>query len=87
MQVRFTEEKLTEDLQRKTKTVAESLELSARYVLLNNDSKAAQALVEKFQERERLQGCVIYDKEGNVLLLPTGSLIGRIRKSPILRKF
>lgn len=69
MQIRFTEDKLTEDLQRKTKTVAESLELSARYVLINNDLKTGRRLVEKFQKRERLQGCVIYDREGKALFI------------------
>ncbi len=69
MQARFTEEKLMDDLQRKAKSVGESLELSARYILINNDLKQANRLVESFQKRERLQGCVIYDKDGKILAI------------------
>ncbi len=66
IQVRFTEEKLMDDLKRKAKSVDEGLELSARYILASNDLKAANRLVESFQKRERLQGCVIYDKDGGI---------------------
>ncbi|MFH1397411.1 MAG: trehalose-6-phosphate synthase [Candidatus Omnitrophota bacterium] len=69
MQVRFTEERLMDDLKRKAKTVDESLELSARYILINNDLKSANRLVETFQKRERLQGCIIYDKNGQILAI------------------
>lgn len=69
IQVRFTKDKLIDDLKRKAKTVSESLELSARYILLNNDLKSANRLVETFQNRERLQGCVVYDKDGNILVI------------------
>ena len=67
VQVNFEEGRLMDDLQRKAKTVAESAELSARYILTNNDLRLANRLVESFQKRERLQGCVIYDKDGNIL--------------------
>jgi len=66
-QARFTEEKLMDDLKRKARSVDESLELSAKYIIINNDLKQANRLVESFQKRERLQGCVIYNKEGQVL--------------------
>lgn len=69
MQVRFEEEKLMDDLKRKTKTVSESIELSARHIFLNNDLRAAKRLVESFQKRERLQGCVIYNKDGQILVI------------------
>ncbi len=65
-QVRFEEEKLLDDLKHKARTIAESVELSVKHVLLTNDLKNADYLVGKFQSRERLQGCVIYDSEGNV---------------------
>lgn len=67
MQVRFTEEKLMDDLKRKARTVDESIAFSAKHILLNNDLRSASRLVESFQKRERLQGCVIYDKEGQIL--------------------
>jgi alpha,alpha-trehalose-phosphate synthase [UDP-forming] len=69
MQIRFTEEKLMDDLEKKAKAVDESLELSAQHILLNNDLKSANRLVESFQKRERLQGCVIYAKDGKILAI------------------
>ena len=69
MQARFTEDRLMDDLQRKAKSVDESLEVSARYILVNSDLKSANRLVESFQKRERLQGCAIYDKDGNILAI------------------
>ncbi|MDP3041657.1 MAG: trehalose-6-phosphate synthase [Candidatus Omnitrophota bacterium] len=68
-QVRFEEEKLTDDLKRKAKSIAESMELSVKHVLLANDLKNANYLAEKFETRERLQGCAIYDKDGNIIAL------------------
>ncbi|MFH1640896.1 MAG: trehalose-6-phosphate synthase [Candidatus Omnitrophota bacterium] len=67
IQLRFTEEKLMDDLRRKARSVVESLEFSVRYALLNNDLASANRIVEVFENRERLQGCAIYDKEGNIL--------------------
>jgi len=69
MQIRFTEEKLMDDLQRKARSVAEGIEFSAKAILLNNDLKSANRLVETFQKRERLQGCILYDKEGKILAI------------------
>jgi len=69
MQVRFTEEKLMDDLRKKARAIDESLELSARYILINNDLKSANRLVESFQKRERLQGCAIYDKDGQIIAI------------------
>ena len=65
-QVRFEEEKLVDDLKRKARAVAESMELSAKHTLENSDLRNAGRLVEKFQKRERLQGCVLYDKKGGI---------------------
>jgi len=69
IQIRSEEEKLMDDLKRKAKAVAESVELSARYILVNNDLRLAKRLAASFQKRERLQGCVIYDKEGKILAI------------------
>ncbi|MBU1998300.1 MAG: trehalose-6-phosphate synthase, partial [Candidatus Omnitrophica bacterium] len=69
MQIRFTEDRFMDDLKRKARAVDESMEVSARYILLNNDHKSAKRLVESFQLRERLQGCVIYDKYGKVVAI------------------
>ncbi|MFH1239353.1 MAG: trehalose-6-phosphate synthase [bacterium] len=69
IQVRFTEERLMDDLKRKARTVDESLELSAKFILINNDLKSANRLVETFQKRERLQGCAVYDKDGQIVAI------------------
>lgn len=66
-QVRYEEEKLLDDLQRKARAVAESAEFTVRHVLINNDRKVANRLVDSFQRRERIQGCVIYGASGNVV--------------------
>ncbi|MBM3252448.1 MAG: hypothetical protein FJZ11_06720, partial [Candidatus Omnitrophica bacterium] len=68
-QIRFTEERLMDDLRRKARSVDESLELSARHVFINSDLKSASRLVESFQKRERLQGCVLYGKEGQIIAI------------------
>lgn len=69
MQIRFTQEKLMDDLQRKARSVAEGIEFSVKAILISNDLKSANRLVEAFQKRERLQGCVLYDKEGKVFAI------------------
>lgn len=67
--VRFEEKKLLDDLKRKSKHIAESMELSARGVFVAKDMRNANYLVEKFETRERLQGCVLYDKNGNIIAI------------------
>ena len=69
IQASFEEEKLMDDLKKKAKAVNESMELSARHIILGNDLKAANRMVETFQRRERMQGCVIYDKDGKILAI------------------
>ncbi|HOW43320.1 MAG TPA: trehalose-6-phosphate synthase [Candidatus Omnitrophota bacterium] len=86
IQVRFEEEKLIDDVQRKAKSIAESMELSVKHVLENNDLKNANYLVEKFQTRERLQGCVIYDKEGNVFAITRRFLDWKEKQKTYLRE-
>jgi len=68
-QVKSEEAKLLDDLMRKAKTVAESMELSVKHSLENNNIRDIKWLVEKFQKRERSQGCVIYDKDGNIIAI------------------
>ncbi|HPS20682.1 MAG TPA: trehalose-6-phosphate synthase [Candidatus Omnitrophota bacterium] len=69
IQVKSEEAKLLDELARKAKAVAESMELSVKHILENNDSKGAVRQVEKFQKRERLQGCILYDKERKILAI------------------
>jgi len=67
MQIRFTEDRLMDGLKKKAKAIDETLEFSARSILVNNDLRSAERLVKSFQKRERLQGCVIYSKDADVL--------------------
>lgn len=69
VQVRREEERLRDDLQRKTRSVAESIEATAVYIFTNNDLRSARRLVESFEKRERLQGAVLYDKDGKVIAI------------------
>jgi trehalose 6-phosphate synthase len=69
IQMHLEEERLLDDLQRKARSVAESIDVSASYIFANNDLKSAKRLVESFQKRERLQGCVLYGKDGQVLAI------------------
>ena len=67
VQVRSVREKLMDDLMRKARTVAESSGFSARDILKNNRLKEANRLVESFQRREQVQGCILYDRDIKVL--------------------
>lgn len=69
LQARFTQERFIDDLESKAKAVAESMELSTRYALANNDLHTLNRLVQKFQKRKNLQGCIIYDKNGKILAI------------------
>lgn len=69
VQVRTEEEKLMDELKRKARAVAESMELSVRGVLEARNIKSANYLVERFQARDRLQGCAIYDADGKVVAI------------------
>ncbi len=67
IQVHSQEDRLMDDLRRKAETVAESVELSAKYVLINNDMSGALRLVGKFQNKRRAQGAAIYGKDGRLV--------------------
>ncbi|MDD5259184.1 MAG: trehalose-6-phosphate synthase [bacterium] len=69
VQVKIEQEKLMDELYRKAKSVAETTEVSAQHIIRDNDKKAARRLVDSFQKRERLQGCVLYDRNGKVLAI------------------
>ena len=50
VQVRFEEKKEMAELQRKARSVAESIELSARYILINHDMVGAARAVNLFSK-------------------------------------
>ena len=66
LHIRREREKALDDLYRRSKNLAEGMELSAQYVLKNKDQVSADYLTGKFDKRERLQGCIIYDKAGDI---------------------
>ena len=68
-QARSTQERLIDEVKSKAKAVAESMELSAGQILAARDLRKAQRLIEKFETRERLQGCVLYDREGKLFVI------------------
>lgn len=69
IQVRSEEDKLMDDLQRRTIHMAEGMELSVKNILRSNNVKDAAYLVQKFEDRERVQGCAVYDREGNIIAI------------------
>lgn len=86
IQIRYEEEKLMDDLTRKARAVAESVEFSARHILINSDLKSANRLAESFQKRERLQGCVLYDKEGKVIAITERIADWKEKEKPYLNE-
>lgn len=68
-QARSTQERLIDEVKSKVKAIAESMELSAGQILATRDLRKAQRLIEKFETRERLQGCVLYDREGKLFVI------------------
>ncbi len=69
VQVRYEEERLMKDLERKAKAVAEGAELTARHAIMAGDLKTARTVVQTFQNREGLQGCIIYDREAKPIAI------------------
>ena len=69
VQVRSEEAEFMNELHRKAQAVAETVGFSARYVFDSNDINAAARLVDIFQKRERLQGCALYNTDGQVLAI------------------
>ena len=84
-QARFTQEKLMDDLKRKARSVDESMEIAVKNIFISNDLKSANRLVESFQRRERLQGCVLYDKEGQVIAITQRIADWKTKEKPYIK--
>jgi alpha,alpha-trehalose-phosphate synthase [UDP-forming] len=69
VQVRYEESKYMDDLHRKAQQVAEYVGYKAIDVFESNDIKVAARLVESFQNRERQQGCALYNTEGRTMAI------------------
>lgn len=68
-QVSYEREKLVDEMTRKANAICESMEFTVKNILENNDFNYAERLVAKFQKRQRIQGCAIYGKTGNILAI------------------
>ena len=86
LQGRSTEERLIEELKSRAKAVTESMELSAGQILTTRDIRKARRLIEKFETRERLQGCVLYDREGKLFVITKRFSEWKDHPSPYLQK-
>jgi trehalose 6-phosphate synthase len=86
VQVRIEEEKLMDELKRKARVVAESMELSVQTALETKNIRNANYLVEKFQTRDRLQGCVIYDAQGDVVAITQRFIEWKNKPKPYLEE-
>src|SRR5690348_17094876 len=63
---------LSQDLQRRSALLADSLKDSVEPYVINDNTYYLQKTVDKFTDRERLVGLVIYDNKDNILSLTTG---------------
>lgn len=68
-QARSVQERLIDEVKHRAKAVAESMELSAGQILATRDLRKAKRLIDKFETRERLKGCVLYDREGKLFVI------------------
>ncbi|MBZ5623720.1 MAG: trehalose-6-phosphate synthase [Acidobacteriia bacterium] len=70
-----------DDLQRHALTLAEGLERSVEPLLLVGPPRDLQALVDRFQNHERLAGVAVYDLRGTPLAITAG-LASPLRSTP-----
>ena len=80
-QVRQEKNKQYEDMERRSRLLAESLQESIEPILGKRPSKQLQRLVEKFGNRERLAGVAVYDAHESPLAI-TPSLSSLLPKPP-----
>ena len=66
-QVRSEKSGLRADLERRAEVLAESLQEIAEPAMERGSRDQLRHIVERFGNRERLEGVVVYDKDGNVL--------------------
>ena len=65
-QVREEEASLTDDLERRTALLADSLKESVRPSYLSNATSTIQSVLDKFANRGRLLGLAVYDDDGDL---------------------
>ena len=72
LQVRHEEDRLKEETQRKAAILAESLQETVAPLLETRSEKRLQGIVERFGNRERLNGVVVYDAQGKCVAITPG---------------
>ncbi|MBI5624303.1 MAG: trehalose-6-phosphate synthase [Elusimicrobia bacterium] len=80
-QVQQERQRQQEDLQRRSRLLAQSLEETVTPLLAKGPSKGLQRLVEKFGNRERLAAVAVYDAKGTLLAI-TASLSSALPTAP-----
>ncbi|MBI5203242.1 MAG: trehalose-6-phosphate synthase [Elusimicrobia bacterium] len=83
IQVRLERAKQQEELERRSRLLAESLQETIEPLLAKGTSKQLTRLVERFGNRERLAGAAVFDAEGKALAI-TASLSGLVPTAPKL---
>ena len=80
-QVRTERRSLERDLQRQALDLAESLGKAAEAPLERQSYRELQALVDRFNDRERLAGIAVYDETGELVAITAG-LQSRVNGNP-----
>jgi trehalose 6-phosphate synthase len=80
-QVRAEKRGLRTDLEKRAEILAESLEETVSPLLQKRSSKDLLRIVERFGNRERLAGVVVYDESGSPLAITSG-FSGRLTAPP-----
>ncbi|MGB9716742.1 MAG: hypothetical protein ACPL1G_10120, partial [Thermodesulfovibrionales bacterium] len=78
-QVRSEKERLTDELERRVIILAETLQESIKPMLQSGSLERLNRLLERFGNRERLKGVVIFDRQGNIFA-SSSDLIPKIKQ-------
>ncbi|MEW6325364.1 MAG: trehalose-6-phosphate synthase [Nitrospirota bacterium] len=81
VQTRQEKARLSDELERRSAILAESLQETVEPLMGKGSSARLQKIVDKFGNRERLSGLAIYDAQGQPLAI-TPSLAGRLAHPP-----
>ncbi len=80
-QARQEEQRLKNDLEKRASIIADSLKISVEPLLLTDDTKYLQRIVDRFSNRERLVGISVYDIQNNLILAST-DLKSKLQENP-----
>ncbi len=80
-QARQEELRLKNELERRASIIADSLKMSVEPLLLTDDTKYLQRIVDKFSNREKLVGIAVHDVQEN-LILASSDLKPKLQENP-----